>query len=321
MVELIYAATISFLVCILTGPFLIEWFKHLEFGQQIREVGPERHLQKAGIPTMGGIIIILAVLIATLVMADLTIEIILALFVTVGYGVLGLLDDSIKIIAGRSKGLSGWQKIIGQVLIAFVLGWFVLTKLDLGTAVIVPYLDQTINLGKWFIPFVILVVVGSSNAVNLTDGLDGLASGVTIIVTITYSFIAFEFGALQLSIFAAAIAGACLGFSWFNSHPAQVFMGDTGSLALGGALASIAVLTQTELLLIIIGGVYVIEAVSVMLQVTYFKLTGGQRIFKMSPIHHHFEEEGWEEAKIVIRFWILAVILSLVGLLGLSSIG
>ncbi|MBM7557937.1 phospho-N-acetylmuramoyl-pentapeptide-transferase [Halanaerobacter jeridensis] len=321
MVELIYAATISFLVCIITGPFLIEWFKHLEFGQQIRKVGPERHLQKAGIPTMGGIIIILAVLISTLVMADLTLEIILALFVTIGYGVLGLLDDSIKIIIGRSKGLSGWQKIVGQVVIAFILAWLVVTQLDIGTIIIVPYLDQTINLGQWFIPFVILVVVGSSNAVNLTDGLDGLASGVTIIVTITYAFIAFEFGALQLSIFAAAIAGACLGFSWFNSHPAQVFMGDTGSLALGGALASIAVLTQTELLLMIIGGVYVIEAVSVMMQVTYFKLTGGQRIFKMSPIHHHFEEEGWEEAKIVIRFWILAVILSLVGLLGLSSIG
>lgn len=321
MVELIYAATISFLVCIVTGPFLIEWFKHLEFGQQIREVGPQRHLQKAGIPTMGGIIIILAVLVSTLVMAELTIEVILALFVTVGYGILGLLDDSIKIIASRSKGLSGWQKIIGQVVIAFVLGWVALVKLDLGTAIIVPYLNQSIKLGQLYIPFVILVVVGSSNAVNLTDGLDGLAAGVTIIVTITYSFIAFEFGAVQLAIFAAAIAGACLGFSWFNSHPAQVFMGDTGSLALGGALAAIAVLTQTELLLVIIGGVYVIEAVSVMLQVGYFKLTGGQRIFKMSPIHHHFEEEGWEEAKIVIRFWILAVILSLVGLLGLSSIG
>ncbi|MFO7819713.1 MAG: phospho-N-acetylmuramoyl-pentapeptide-transferase, partial [Halanaerobacter sp.] len=207
------------------------------------------------------------------------------------------------------------------VIIAAILGWAVLTKLNLGTAVIVPYLERSISLGKWYIPFVILVVVGSSNAVNLTDGLDGLAAGVTIIVTITYSFIAFKFGFLQLSIFAAAIAGACLGFSWFNSHPAQVFMGDTGSLALGGALASIAVLTQTELLLLIIGGVYVIEAVSVMLQVGYFKLTGGKRIFKMSPIHHHFEEEGWQEAKIVIRFWILAVILSLVGLLGLSSIG
>ena len=321
MVELIYAATISFLVCIVTGPFLIEWFKHLEFGQQIRKVGPKRHLQKAGIPTMGGIIIILAVLVSTVVMADLTIEIILALFVTVGYGILGLLDDSIKIIASRSKGLSGWQKIIGQVVIAFILAWGALAKLELGTAILVPYLNQSINLGQLYIPFVILVVVGSSNAVNLTDGLDGLAAGVTIIVTITYSFIAFEFGALQLAIFAAAIAGACLGFSWFNSHPAQVFMGDTGSLALGGALAAIAVLTQTELLLVIIGGVYVIEAVSVMLQVGYFKLTGGQRIFKMSPIHHHFEEEGWEEAKIVIRFWILAVILSLVGLLGLSSIG
>ena len=320
MVKLIYAATIAFLVCIITGPFLIEWFKRLEFGQQIREVGPESHLQKAGIPTMGGIIIILAVIIATLIMAKLEAEVILALFVTVSYGFLGLLDDSIKIVVGRSKGLSGWQKIIGQVVVALILAWGVLTKLNIGTEIIIPYLDQTITLGQWFIPFVILVVVGSSNAVNLTDGLDGLAAGVTIIVTITYAFITFKFGALQLSIFAAAIAGACLGFSWFNSHPAQVFMGDTGSLALGGALASIAVLTRTELLLIIIGGVYVIEAVSVMMQVSYFKLTGGQRIFKMSPIHHHFEESGWDEAKIVVRFWILAIILSLLGLLGLSSL-
>jgi phospho-N-acetylmuramoyl-pentapeptide-transferase len=163
-------------------------------------------------------IIILAVVISTLVMANLQVEIILALFVTISYGFLGLLDDSIKIVAGRSKGLSGWQKIIGQVTVATILGWAVLAKLDLGTAIIVPYLDQAITLGNWFIPFVILVVVGSSNAVNLTDGLDGLASGVTIIVTITYAFIAFEFGAVQLAIFAAAIAGACLGFSWFNSH-------------------------------------------------------------------------------------------------------
>ncbi|AGB41707.1 phospho-N-acetylmuramoyl-pentapeptide-transferase [Halobacteroides halobius DSM 5150] len=321
MIDLIYAAGLSFIISIIIGPFIIKWFTKLEFGQNIREVGPESHLKKSGIPTMGGVIIILAILISTLFFARPSLEIVLSLFVMVGYGILGLLDDSIKIIANRSLGLRAWQKIVGQVLIALVIGVVAITKLQLGTEIIIPYILETIDLGYLFIPFVILVVIGTSNAVNLTDGLDGLAAGVTIIVAITYAYMIFKFGDHNLAIFATSIAGACLGFSWFNSHPAQVFMGDTGSLALGGAIAALSILTRTELFLFIIGGVYVIEALSVMIQVGYYRLTNGKRIFKMSPVHHHFELDGWEESKVVVRFWILAIILSLVGLLGLYNLG
>nr|WP_282580176.1 phospho-N-acetylmuramoyl-pentapeptide-transferase [Natroniella sulfidigena] len=300
----------------MTGPIMISWFKKLEFGQQIRNLGPQSHLEKAGIPTMGGVIIILSVVISTLVFAEINMKVMLALFVTVAYGFLGLLDDSIKIIANRSLGLRAWQKIVGQILVALLLAVVVLGKLNLGTEVLIPFLGSTIDLGILYIPFILIVVIGTSNAVNLTDGLDGLAAGVTIIVTITYAYMTFQFGAYELAIFTTAIAGACLGFSWFNTHPAQVFMGDTGSLALGGALAAIAVLTRTQFFLLIIGGVYVIEALSVMIQVSFYKLTG-RRVFKMSPIHHHFELKGWEESKIVVRFWILTTLLSLIGLLGL----
>ncbi|GAB6100369.1 phospho-N-acetylmuramoyl-pentapeptide-transferase [Halanaerocella petrolearia] len=322
MANLIYAAVLSFVISIVVGPFIIKWFRRLEFGQNIREVGPKSHMEKAGIPTMGGVIIILAVLISTLIFAEPKLEIILSLFVTLSYGLLGLLDDGIKIIADRSLGLRAWQKMLGQILIGLTVALAALTKLELGTEILIPYLLTTIDLGsKLFIPFIVVVIIGTSNAVNLTDGLDGLAAGVTIIVTITYAYICFGFGNQNLAIFATSIAGACLGFAWFNSHPAQVFMGDTGSLALGGALASIAIFTKTELFLFIIGGVYVIEAISVMLQVGYFKLTNGSRIFRMSPIHHHFELKGWEESKVVIRFWIFAIILSLIGLLGLFKLG
>ncbi|WP_408955842.1 phospho-N-acetylmuramoyl-pentapeptide-transferase [Natroniella sp. ANB-PHB2] len=318
MVNLIYAATLAFVICLITGPIMIKWFRKLEFGQKIRALGPQSHLEKAGIPTMGGVIIIFSVIISTLVFAELKMEVMLALFVTVAYGFLGLLDDSIKIIANRSLGLRAWQKISGQILVGLLLAAVILGKLNLGTEVLVPFLGTTIDLGILYIPFIILVLIGTSNAVNLTDGLDGLAAGVTIIVTITYTYMILQFGEYGLAIFTTAIAGACLGFSWFNTHPAQVFMGDTGSLALGGALASIAVLTRTQFFLLIIGGVYVMEALSVMIQVSSYKLTG-KRVFKMSPIHHHFELKGWEESKIVVRFWILAILLSLIGLLGLFN--
>ncbi len=320
MVDLIFAATVALTICLVTGPFLINWFRRLNFGQNIRELGPKRHYQKAGTPTMGGIIILIAAVVATLLFVQLNAKVILALFVMLGYGILGLLDDFINIITNKNEGLNPKQKLLGQIVIATILAFVVLMRLNLGTEILVPYLNTTLDLGIFFIPFVVLVVVGTSNAVNLTDGLDGLASGVTIIVMITYTYILFQSQSLGLAVFAAAIAGACLGFAWFNSHPAQVFMGDTGSLALGGALSAIAVLTQTELFLLIIGGVYVMEAISVMMQVSYFKVTGGRRIFKMTPIHHHFEQSGWQESKIVVRFWIIAVILSLVGLLGFSKL-
>ena len=321
MANLIYAAILAFTITIVLGFFLIDWFRRLEFGQNIREVGPKRHLDKAGIPTMGGVMIILAVIIATLLFTEPKPQVILSLFVMVSYGVLGLLDDAIKVVANRSLGLRAWQKILSQGLIAVIVAVLAIREIGLSTEIMIPFLLTSIDLGRLFIPFVVIVLLGSSNAVNLTDGLDGLAAGVTVIVTITYAYIAFQLGQHQLAVFSTAIAGACLGFSWFNSHPAEVFMGDTGSLALGGALGGLAVFTKTELFLVIIGGVYVVEALSVILQVGYFKLTGGDRIFRMSPLHHHFELKGWEEAKVVTRFWILAVFLAMVGLLGLVNWG
>ncbi|SJZ35508.1 phospho-N-acetylmuramoyl-pentapeptide-transferase [Selenihalanaerobacter shriftii] len=321
MVDLIYAATAAFAITLLIGPIMIKLLRKLKFGQNIREVGPEKHLEKSGTPTMGGVIILISIVVAVLLFADMTSKLFWALFVTLSYGFLGLLDDSIKIIANRSLGLKAKQKLLGQILIGGLLGYNVLYNLNIGSEIIIPYLGGTIDLGIYFIPSVIIVVIGTSNAVNLTDGLDGLAAGVTIIVAITYTVISLIiFNQYELAIFTAAIVGACLGFAWFNSHPAQVFMGDTGSLALGGAIAVVAILTKTELSLVIIGGVYVIEALSVMIQVVYFKLTGGKRVFRMSPLHHHFELKGWQESKVVVRFWILAAILSLAGLLGLQGV-
>jgi phospho-N-acetylmuramoyl-pentapeptide-transferase len=320
MIDLIYTATAAFAITLLIGPLMISLLRRLKFGQNIREEGPKSHLKKSGTPTMGGVIILIAVVVAILLFTEITSNLFWALIVTLGYGFLGLLDDSIKVIANRSLGLRAKHKLMGQVLIGGVLGYNILYNMNIGSEIIIPYLGSTLDLGIYFIPFVTLVVIGTSNAVNLTDGLDGLAVGVTIIVAITYTIISLNFNNYDLAIFTTAIVGACLGFAWFNSHPAQVFMGDTGSLALGGAIAVVSILTRTELFLIIIGGVYVIEALSVIIQVSYFKLTGGQRIFKMSPLHHHFELKGWKESKVVVRFWILAAVLSLIGLLGLPGI-
>lgn len=320
MVNLIYAAAAAFFITLLIGPVMISLLRRLRFGQNIREEGPKRHFEKSGTPTMGGVIILISIVVSVLLFTEITSKLFWALFVTLSYGCLGLVDDSIKIVANRSLGLRAMHKLLIQILIAGLLGYNVLYNLNIGSEIMIPYLSGVIDLGIYFIPFVILVVVGTSNAVNLTDGLDGLAAGVTIIVAITYTVINLRFGNYDLAIFTTVIVGACLGFSWFNSYPAQVFMGDTGSLALGGAIAVAAVLTQTELFLVIIGGVYVMEALSVMIQVIYFKLTGGKRIFKMSPLHHHFELKGWKETKVVIRFWIIAAVLSLIGLLGFQGI-
>ncbi|KXS42470.1 MULTISPECIES: phospho-N-acetylmuramoyl-pentapeptide-transferase [unclassified Candidatus Frackibacter] len=320
MVNLIYTTVAAFAITLLIGPVMINLLHRLKFGQNIREVGPESHLEKSGTPTMGGVIILISIVVSILLFTEMTSKLFWALFVTLGYGFLGLLDDSIKIVANRSLGLKAKQKLFGQILIGGLLGYNILYNLNIGSKIIIPYLGGTLDLGILFIPFVILVVIGTSNAVNLTDGLDGLAAGVTIIVAITYTVISLNLGNYDLASFTTAITGACLGFAWFNSHPAQVFMGDTGSLALGGAIAVVAILTRTEFFLVIIGGVYVLEALSVIIQVIYFRLTGGKRIFRMSPLHHHFELKGWEESKVVVRFWILAAILSLAGLMGLQGI-
>ncbi|NPV52920.1 MAG: phospho-N-acetylmuramoyl-pentapeptide-transferase [Firmicutes bacterium] len=314
MIQAVYSAILAFAIALLIGPGSIRELRRLKFGQAIRQDGPRRHMAKAGIPTMGGVIILVAVAAATFAFARNVFLVPWALFVTLGYGLIGLIDDFLIVVTRRSLGLRARQKLIGQIVIAGLLGLFVASRSELGTAVLVPFWGRQLQLGLFYVPFAIFLVVGASNAVNLTDGLDGLAAGATAIAALAYTVIACRVGSPDLGIFAAAIAGACIGFSWFNAHPAQIFMGDTGSLALGAALGSLAILTKTELLLAVIGGVFVIETISVIIQVVYFKLTHGRRIFKMSPLHHHFELSGWAEPQVVVRFWIVASIFAVLGL-------
>ncbi|MEW6106058.1 MAG: phospho-N-acetylmuramoyl-pentapeptide-transferase, partial [Bacillota bacterium] len=217
-------------------------------------------------------------------------------------------------------GLRARYKLVAQIILAGLLGLFVAARPEFGTTVSIPFLSQRVDLGLGYVVFAILVVIGASNAVNLTDGLDGLAAGTVAIAALTYGIIAMQKGAGDIAVFAFALAGACVGFAWFNCHPAQVIMGDTGSLALGAALGCLAILTKTEILLVVIGGVFVVEALSVIIQVTYFRLTGGRRIFRMSPLHHHFELSGWQEPKVVTRFWILGLVFSVLGMLCLPGL-
>jgi phospho-N-acetylmuramoyl-pentapeptide-transferase len=314
VLSLIYAAALSFIIGLILGPPSIAFLRRLKFGQQVRSDGPKEHLKKKGTPTMGGIIILASLLISTMVFVKDLEYVAWAIFVTLGCGLIGLLDDFLKIVIKRSLGLKARYKLLGQILIAGLLALFATIDPQLGTKIAIPFTSIWIELG-WLYPiFAILLVVGFSNAVNLTDGLDGLAAGTAGIAAGFFAIISASMGQIDIAIFCAALLGACLGFSWFNAHPAQVFMGDTGSLALGGALASVAILLKRELFLVIIGGVFVLEALSVMIQVTFFKTTG-KRVFRMSPIHHHFELGGMDETKIVTRFWIAGIILGTLGLL------
>lgn len=329
-----YAMVTALVISFLLGPWLIRRLRRLQLGEQIRAEGPASHKAKAGTPTMGGLLILASVLIPTLLWADLTnryIQLVVAM--TVGTGLLGFMDDYLKVVKKRSKGLVGRYKLVGQVALGLVLGlvlYFVpLESSSPGVSMELPFLKGVLlNLGLFYVPLVILVVTGTSNAVNLTDGLDGLAIGVVSIIFVAFTGLVYvsghkvfsEYlnivylpGAGELTIFCAAMVGASLGFLWFNAHPAELFMGDTGSLALGGALGTVAILIKKELLLIILGGVLVMEVLSVMLQVWSFKRRG-KRIFRMAPLHHHFELAGWHESKVVVRFWILAVLLAMVGL-------
>lgn len=324
----------ALVVSFICGPVIIRWLKkNQKKGQPIREDGPEGHLlTKVGTPTMGGFMILLALVVSTLLWADLRNGYIwAALGVTVGYGMIGFIDDYIKVTRQDSNGLPGRLKILLQVFIAVVATLYIvsLTREPLATSLSIPFFKTVlIDLGWFFIAFSVLVVVGSSNAVNLTDGLDGLAIGPVMIAAGVFALIAYLVGnsvfanylqlnyvpgAGELSIFCGALIGAGLGFLWYNAPPAMVFMGDTGSLAMGGALGSVAVITKHELVLAIVGGLFVLETVSVIVQVVSFKLTG-KRVFAMAPLHHHFEKKGWAEPTIVIRFWIIAVILAVAGL-------
>ncbi|SHJ56372.1 phospho-N-acetylmuramoyl-pentapeptide-transferase [Tepidibacter formicigenes] len=314
--EIVFTIIISFVITLILGPIFIPMLKRLKFGQTVRDEGPKTHLSKNGTPTMGGIIMMIAILITCLTTTRLNKDMIFALVAIFGFGLIGFIDDYIKVVLKRSLGLRAYQKIVGQLIIATVLAIYQSKTSILGTQVIVPFLKTNIDLGIFYIPFIIFVTIATVNSVNLTDGLDGLASGVTLIVASFFAMIASHLGNTSIYIVSAALVGACLGFLKFNAHPAQVFMGDTGSMALGGAVAAAAILMNLSLIIPIVGGIYFAESLSVIIQVTSFKLTG-KRVFKMSPLHHHFELEGWHETKVVTVFWITSVILSVIGFLAL----
>ena len=303
-----YALIIAFIACVVLGAFVIP--KLHNFGQNVRDDGPKSHLKKQGTPSMGGIFMIGAFAIATLFFVKDNPDAIVVLLITVGYGLVGFLDDYIKVVKKRSLGLRAWQKVVFQLIVTILFAIYLLKMNDFGTEIYVPFTKGFyIDLGWLYVPFLFFVMVGT---VNLTDGLDGLASGVTVLVATYFVFIAYAVNKGLIPVCGAAI-GALLGFLVFNSYPAKVFMGDTGSLALGGFVASVAILTKMPIMLVIVGFVYVCESLSVMIQVGYFKLTGGKRIFKMAPIHHHFELSGLQGIKVVELFTIATAVLCLLG--------
>lgn len=318
MQELIYAAGLAFIIALALGPVLIPILRRLKFGQSIREDGPQRHLAKAGTPTMGGLLILAALTVPSLMFAGKDPRVWLALFVTLGHGLIGFLDDFIKVVLKRNLGLKARQKLLGQIIMAVALAFTATTYFGRGTDLWIPLAGINLDFGALYYVLIFLVLIGTTNAVNLTDGLDGLAAGTTIVAACAYAVIALSFGQQPLAVFCVSLAGAVLGFLRYNAHPAKVFMGDTGSLALGGALATVAVLTKTELLLVIVGGVFVIETLSVIIQVLSFKSTG-RRVFKMSPIHHHFELSGWSETKVVTVFWLAGIFFAAVALAVLAA--
>ena len=325
--QVFLAVGLAALVTGLLMPLFIRLMRHEGVGQQIRADGPQRHLVKQGTPTMGGIIILVGVLVSVGLLAEWTPALVLAVGATLVTGSLGLLDDIESVAHGRSLGLTPSQKMAGLILISVVFCLVAVNVCGISPAVRLPggltidlgVLSTSLELGgaqvsvPWlYLVFVFLLMAGLSNAVNLTDGLDGLAGGCSMVVMGVMAMVAFRYGELDLAVFAGAIAGACIGFLWHNCYPASIFMGDTGSLALGAALASLAVLTKTEVTSLIMGGLFICEALSVMIQVASFRLTG-RRVFLMAPIHHHFEKMGWKENKVVVRFWIVSAAFAALG--------
>lgn len=304
---------VAFLFSVILGPLFIPILRRLKFGQQIRQEGPQAHMKKAGTPTMGGTIILLALAITFFRFEDTkTTEFYILLVASLGFGLIGFLDDYIKIVFKRSLGLTAKQKLLGQFICAAVI-CYMLYSIGHSTDIAIPFIEYSLPLGWFYYPFVILLMMGISNAVNFTDGLDGLLAGTSAISFGAFVVIAMLMTEPETAVFSAAMIGAVLGFLVFNAHPAKVFMGDTGSLGIGGGLAAVAILTKTEILLLIIGGVFVIEVLSVIIQVISFK-TRGKRIFKMSPIHHHYELVGWSEWRVVITFWIAGLLFAGFGL-------
>lgn len=317
-IDIIRTIGISFLITLMLGPIIIPLLKRLKIGQSVREEGPKSHLKKSGTPTMGGIIIFVALIITVITSGMLNKDMYILIMATFGFGLIGFIDDYLIVVRRNNDGLSARHKLIGQIFVATILAIYQAYTSEFGTQLIIPFLNnQNLDLGLLYVPFIIFVVVGTVNSVNLTDGLDGLASGVTLIVLSFFGLVALNWGMDSISIFSTALAGACLGFLIHNAHPAKVFMGDTGSMALGGAVAAIAVLLNLPLMIPIVGGIYLIESLSVIIQVTSFKLTG-KRVFLMSPLHHHYEQKGWKETKVVAVFWFATVILCLIGIYSLK---
>ena len=330
----IFAILTALVISLVIGQWFIKKLQELQIGQYIREDGPQSHLSKKGTPTMGGLMIIFAIVAATLLWVDLTNPYIwMLIVVTLGFGFIGFLDDYLKVVKKHNQGLTGRQKLLGQAVVALVPAVWLYLSPNFNTTLTIPFFKQfNPDLGWLFIPFAVFIIVGTANAVNLTDGLDGLAIGPVTIAAGFYLVFAYLAGHKtiaaylavpyvrnvgEVSIFLGAVVGAGVGFLWFNSYPAQVFMGDVGALALGGILGTAALAIKQEILLAIVGGLFVVEALSVILQVGFFKVSNGKRIFRMAPLHHHFELKGWSEPKVIVRFWIIAIVL---GLLSLSAL-
>ncbi|MFD3448042.1 phospho-N-acetylmuramoyl-pentapeptide-transferase [Microbacteriaceae bacterium 4G12] len=307
---------VAFLIAVALSPIFIPFLRRLKFGQSIREEGPKSHQKKSGTPTMGGIVIFLSMMITTVLMVakfgKLNTETYLLLFVTLGYGLIGFLDDYIKVVMKRNLGLTSKQKLLGQIVIAIVFFVFY-KKYGFATDITIPGTHISFDLHWAYFLVILFLLVGGSNAVNLTDGLDGLLAGTAAIAFGAYGILAFSQNQYEIAIFCMTVVGAVLGFLVFNAHPAKVFMGDTGSLALGGAIAAVAILTKLELLLAIIGGIFAIETLSVIIQVISFKTTG-KRVFKMSPLHHHYELCGWSEWRVVVTFWSVGLLFAMLGI-------
>ncbi len=316
--KVILPVIISFGVCVVLCPLLIPFLKRLKFGQYIRQEGPESHQKKSGTPTMGGIVIVLSISITSLFYIREHIEIIPVLFATIGFGIIGFIDDYIKIVMKRSMGLKAWQKMLGQILITAILGFYLVSSMEDVTLMLIPFSGgKYADVSYLFLPMFFMVVLGTVNGSNFTDGLDGLESSVTVLIATFFTVVAIG-RQNGISPITGAVAGSLLAFLLYNVYPAKVFMGDTGSLALGGFVAASAYVLKMPLFILLIGLIYLLEVISVMLQVGYFKLTGGKRLFKMAPLHHHFELQGWSETRVVAVFAIVTTILCLIALMGMG---
>ena len=315
--QVVIPVLISFAISVVLGPVIIPFLRRLKMGQTERTEGVQSHLKKAGTPTMGGVIFLIATAITALFYVGDYPKIIPVLFMTVGFGVVGFLDDYIKIVMKRSEGLNPIQKLIGQFVITGIFAYYIVTSPDIGTGMLIPFIGKYLQLPVWlFVPALFFIILGTDNGVNFTDGLDGLCTSVTILVATFFTIVAIGENS-GISPITGAVVGSLLGFLLFNVYPARVFMGDTGSLALGGFVASSAFMMQMPIFIAIVGLIYLVEVLSVIIQVTYFKKTGGKRFFKMAPIHHHFELCGWSETRVVGVFSIITAILCLIAYLGL----